>query len=150
MSGFENIYINNQNVATNLITKIIDPIKSMVLIAGEGVKSSNKNHGYRLRQFSKRFVENNRNLKINEKDLIHTALLYWKKWGYVNATTEEEIENVIITENQRNFNMNFLEAVKNTYDISIYIDINQTTENFLKQAGLSLSKDIINNILKIT
>ena len=46
--------------------------------------------------------------------------------------------------------MNFLEAVKNTYDISIYIDINQTTENFLKQAGLSLSKDIINNILKIT
>lgn len=99
---FENIYKTHNTIDTNKITSALDPIRSMVLIAGAGVKGSQHDHGYRLRQFSKRFVERSRGLNFKAEELVHASIEYWKKWGYKPMLDKEEIAKIIQSENNRN------------------------------------------------
>jgi len=149
MIGFNYFYEENCDLSEKKINEIIDPIRSMVLIAGNGIKGSNSDHGYRLRQFSKRFVLKKVGIKLDEKKLIHTALKYWKGWRYKNSTPEDEIVDTIILENDRNYNMLFLDSLKKEQGIELKININQNTESFLEQIKFSLKENQISDIIKI-
>lgn len=149
-SEFADVYSDsNEKLGRDEIAGIIDPIRSMVLIAGEGVKGSNKNHGYRLRQFSKRFVNRNKVLGLDEKEIIRRSLDYWRRWGYITKIDDNEIEEIISLENQRNYNMLFLKTLKDALDVELYVEINQSSESFLKQIRFSLSEEQVGAILRL-
>ncbi|MEK7116603.1 MAG: hypothetical protein AAB837_00355 [Patescibacteria group bacterium] len=147
-SEFESIYKTHDTNSANEIASILDPIRAMILIAGEGVKGSNSDHGYRLRQFSKRFVERNKFLKMDIRDLVHASLEYWGKWGYNPILSESEITNVIQVENERNFNVQFVSELEKIQGKRLRIEVNQPVSDFLSQVRFSVSEDIISNIIK--
>ncbi|HEX6977100.1 MAG TPA: hypothetical protein VF185_01910 [Patescibacteria group bacterium] len=130
------------------IASIIDPIRTMVLIAGEGTKPSSHDHGYRLRQLSKRFVQRSIGTNTNVAELVDTSYEFWKKWGYKPTVSKEEVLKVVSLENDRNYNGLFLETLGREGTTEIYVDINQPTQDFLKQVGFSLPKDKIDEIVK--
>jgi len=145
MLGFEDFY--EQIEDSDHATSIIDCVKSMVLIAGEDILPSNSNQGYRLRQFSKRFVKRNRLADFNINRLIGIAYQEWKKWGYNPVLTEDEVVEVISAENERNFNCLFLNILLQDEHVDLYIDVNQRTDSFLDQVKFSLSQDVITKIV---
>ncbi len=147
-SEFKDVYKDNEMIDTDEITAVLDPIRTMVLIAGEGVHVSQHDHGYRLRQFSKRFIERSRGINLKAEDLVRSSLEHWEQWGYVPTLNEEEIINIIQSENERNINSIFLKTLKETEYIDLYVDINQSQEDFLKQMRFSVSQEIINKIIK--
>ncbi len=149
MIGFDYFYEENKDISERQINEIIDPVRSMVLIAGNGIKGSNKDHGYRLRQFSKRFIKKKLDTEIDEKRLICSSLKYWQSWGYISTVSEEEIVDTIILENDRNYNMLFLVTLNKEKGIALDIDINQNTVNFLRQMKFSLKEDEIDSIIKL-
>jgi hypothetical protein len=137
------------------ITGIIDCIRSMVLISSDGVLPSNKNHGYRMRQFSKRFVKRKTAIDINidVKELVGIAYKFWNKWKTPMILNEKEIFEVISVENDRNYNSLFLSLFEKYGGPKTYVDINQSTKDFLKQIDISLpseTKWLINKIIKET
>lgn len=145
--------VNGDKVDSNKITSIIDCARTATLIAGEGIEPSNNNLGYRLRQLSKRFVFRNQEVNIDITELIHISYEYWKKWGYKSNVSEDKIVEVIKLENERNYNSLLLSILEKNGGMRIYVDINQTTKNFLRQLSISLpkeAKEIINKIIKKT
>lgn len=149
LPDYEKFYVMNESKQDrNKITSVIDCIRSMVLIVGDGVKPSNHDYGYRIRQFSKRFVSRSQGVIVDVPELIHLSYGNWEKWGYKFRTSEEEIAKTIQLENDRNFNGFFLSKLREVEKVDIYIDINQDTSSFLKQANFSLSKELIDKIIK--
>lgn len=131
------------------VPSIIDSMRSMVLIAGDGVKPSQHDHGYRLRLFSKKFVRDNIEVGLPMKDLLAYAYSSWEKWGYEFDQNEGAVASVIMVENERNFNGLFLEKLRLNRGINVKVNINQPTEDFLNQMEFSVSRDIISNILGV-
>jgi len=132
------------------VAKIIDPLRSMTLLAMENVEPSNKNHGYRLRQLSKRFIQHSHTTKINIENLIKTSYEEWSKWGHKSICNIESVINLIKQENDRNFNRLILNLLQEESGLNLYININQDTQSFLEQINFSVDKSIINNILSNT
>lgn len=81
--------------------RAFDYCKTIMLLAGSGLKPSSKEHGYRLRQLSKRLMDSGK-----EYDEFLPALKYyynyWKEWTYLTMPESGAIE-VVNTENKRNF-----------------------------------------------
>ncbi|NWF65811.1 MAG: hypothetical protein HXY38_16185 [Chloroflexi bacterium] len=144
---FDLIYESLSNVDSSSVTAIIDAVRSMVLIAGEGIVPSNNNHGYRLRQFSKRYIARTLGVHINDKELVRIAYEAWQRTGHQFSASLEETEAIITRENQRNFNAAFLAKVTSSGLGKIYVDINQSTDSFLKQVRFSIPEEKIKNIL---
>lgn len=142
--------MDSLDLSESEINSIIDPIRSMVIIVAEGVSPSNKNHGYRLRQFSKRYVERSQGLNIEVVGLIEESLKYWQTYGLKAVRDLDEIKKIIIAENSRNTNALLLRKLKETQGVELGIDINQPIDDFIKQIGFSLSEDdikkLINNV----
>jgi alanyl-tRNA synthetase len=146
---FDKFYV--KNIDSNKVTSIIDSIRTAVLIANEGIRPSNHDHGYRLRQLSKRFVSRNQGMNLDFNDLVHTSYEYWGKWDSSPSLSEDDVLKVINQENERNWNSLFLSRLKENSDFNICIDINQTSTNFLQQINASLPKEareIINETIK--
>lgn len=75
----------NQNVAVSEYSK------AMMLLAGSGLRPGNKEHGYRLRQISKRLVKT----KKKFEELVPILKYYynhWKKWTYLAMPESGAIE----------------------------------------------------------
>ncbi len=144
-SEFDKFYTEKEDA--DKVASVIDCIRTIVLIAGEGIKPSSHDHGYRLRQLSKRFVSRNQNLNIDITELIHLSYEFWKKWGSPNVT-EDEVVKIIKSENERNYNGLFLSTLEKNGGPKIYVDINQSTTDFLKQISFSLPEEVINKIIE--
>lgn len=144
---FGPIYEQLVHVDSNRVSAIIDTVRSMALIASEGVTPANNNHGYRLRQMSKRFIARTRGLQLDVDELIRLSYESWQKCGYLPVISLDEVRRYIIAENDRNFNAMFIAKLTETNTANIYIDVNQSTEKFLRQVGFSLSAEAINIIL---
>ncbi|MBU2578846.1 hypothetical protein KKA09_01895 [Patescibacteria group bacterium] len=145
---YKNFYVNKIDKDKDKITSIIDCVRSMVLIVGDGIKPSNHDHGYRIRQFSKRFVFRNQRMGMNVAELIHLSYENWEKWGYKFSVSEKDIIEIIKLENDRNFNGLFLSKLRKIEKIDIYADINQNTTKFLHQVSFSLPKELVAKILE--
>lgn len=144
-SEFEKFYSQSD---TDKITSVIDPIRTLVLIVGEGVRPSSHDHGYRIRQLSKRFVQRNLQTQVDITELVDKSYDFWESWGYKPTLGKKEILEVIKQENNRNYNGLFLETLIQAGEADFYIDINQSTQDFLKQVSFSLSKDRIDEIVR--
>lgn len=134
----------------NQVTAAIDCIRTAVLIAGEGVEPSHVDPGFRLRRLSKKFVQRNRGIRLDEKNLIELSLKYWRKWEYIPEVDENKVLEIIQRENTRNFNNMIFLLVEEKGGRKIHADINQPTENLVKQLRISLSgetKLLFENVL---
>jgi len=146
---FDNFYGND--IDSNKITSAVDSIRTAVLIARDGIRPSNHDHGYRLRQLSKRFVSRNEETKLNLKELVHASYMYWEKWGSSSNVNELDVFKIIKQENDRNYNSFLLSEIKEHLGKNVDININQTFVEFLKQINTSLSREDrekINEIIK--
>jgi hypothetical protein len=146
---FDKFYTSN--IDSNKITAIIDAIRTAVLIAGEGVAPSNHDHGYRLRQLSKRFISRDVGVNLDFRGLIDISYEYWKRWGAPFNLDKEEILKIISQENERNWNSLFLLKLKEYSDFDIRVNINQKSTDFLQQINASLPKEaktIVDKIIK--
>lgn len=139
---YADYYVNSNK---DLVTGVLDPIRSMVLIALDGTGPSNANHGYRLRQFSKRFVDRNLVTKFDENDLINKAYLFWTQFNH-DAKNIDLILNTIKLENSRNFNALLLKKLRDDHEIDLNIDINRSSEDFITNLGFSVKKEIIDSL----
>jgi len=104
-----------------------------------------------LRQLSKRFISRNVGINLDFLELINISYEYWKKWGAPFNLNKEEVSKVISQENERNWNGLFLLKLKEYSDFDIYVNINQTSVDFLQQINASLPKEakgIIDKIIK--
>ncbi len=130
------------------VASVIDPIRTMVLIAGEGIKPSSHDQGYRLRQLSKRFVQRNLVTNFHLDELVIRSSKFWEQWGYRPTLDGEELLDVIRVENERNYNGLFLETLQREEGSQIYVDINQPTSKFFNQLEFSLPKQMIDTVTK--
>lgn len=131
----------------DLYSSLFDTIKSMVLITGDGIKPSHKGQGYRLRQFSKKFVMINQILQLDSLELISRAYTYFVDLGYIPQLSLDQIVGILQKENVRNTNRSILDMLKRDYQLDIYLDVNQPTTSFLKQLRFSIERDVMNIIL---
>lgn len=126
---------------------ILNHILTMALLAGSGIKPANKEHGYRLRLFSKKFISENIKEHLEIEELAGNAYRYWSNW--INLpVSENEALLLIQKENERNFNRELLNSLKLKY-VDVDIDINQSTEKVLKLLrGTSVDKDYLIKLYK--
>ena len=129
------------------VLQVQDAVRSMVLIAGEGVTPSNTGHGYRLRQFSKRFAESNLSAGFNLAVLSGHFFEYWSQWGYEPSRSAADTFKVIDAECQRNFNALVLKALREKHGVSVAVDINLLTQAFLLRLRNSAPPAVIERAL---
>lgn len=130
-ADFSNFYTNEND--SNHITSIIDCIRTSVLIAGDGVRPSHKDPGYRLRQLLKRFVSRTQNMNVNTVDIIRKSYQFWKKWDASSILNEEETIEIITSEIERSYNSILLLRLGEKGGPKIDINVNQSTVDFFKQ-----------------
>ena len=141
----------SETVDSNKITSVIDCIRTAVLMAGEGIKPSHHDPGYRLRQLLKRFVSRNQIIDFDATKLARTAFAYWEKWGFKPSVPIDEVVEIINLENVRSYNVLILSMLEKEGGPRININVSQPTNRLLEQINRSLPKEIvsaINNIIK--
>lgn len=141
-SDMKETYLENiDGVSSDKITSIIDCIRSAVLIASEGVKPAHKDPGFRLRQLIKRFVQRNQSVKIDINKLISLSYKYWEKWNHKSELSLEEITQLLVSEQDRSFNVFVLQELQKEIGKRIQMNVNQSTEDFIKQVNSSFSEE---------
>lgn len=119
---------------------------TLALLAGSGLKPSNKECGYRFRLFSKRFIDEVKGQHTNLDDLFRENYKYWLKWTDLQ-TSESEVIETIKNENSRNFNRLLLDQLKDTYP-DVGLDINLPTNVLIKRlSGTSVPQDVLNKVI---
>lgn len=108
---------------------LLSHLQTLCLLAGSGVKPSNREHGYRFRLFSKYFVSGNVVEKIKMDDYFSGVYDYWASWALLNCSKEEALRSVKL-ENERNFNRLLLDRLKEKYS-DVDLDINQSTKKLI-------------------
>jgi hypothetical protein len=149
--GFDAIYQVGKDLqhSPDEIAAVIDCIRTSVLLAGEGVQSAHKDPGYRLRQFMKRYMERNKEIRLDVKTLIQTAITYWQRWGFRPTVREEEIVKTIMMEHDRSYNVWLVKSVKDKGGPNIQVDVNVTTEAFLAKIKATFPKQLQEKIFAI-
>ncbi len=134
------------------ISKDLDPITvacshTLSLLAGEGLKPSNKEHGYRFRLFSKKLVNQTLGAHTLSTNQVRSYFEYWEKWMTL-STTEDEAIKLISTENMRNFNRILIDKLSEKFP-DVGLDINQTTPVLIKRLkGTSVDPEYLTNVLE--
>lgn len=119
---------------------------TLSLLAGEGLKPSNKEQGYRFRLFSKKLVTS----ALGEHPISQEQSLayynYWKKWIKLVYTEDQSMQS-IAQENTRNFNRILLDRLcERCSDVGL--DINQPTAIIIKRLkGTSVEPDYLTKVL---
>lgn len=136
---FERYY---QEFNADEVSRIIDCIRSSILIVAEGVMPGNKGAGYRIRRFIKNFTEYNKTLQFDIYDLIEISYNFWENNGFIPRINKSETVKVIISEWERALNMQTLNEIETNGGKRYYIEINQQRESFLKQLSISIPKNL--------
>jgi hypothetical protein len=141
---------NKKKASMEHLISIVDCIRTSVLLAGEGIKPSHRDPGYRLRQLIKRFVERNRNVNIDIRELAVTSYNFWKSWNYNPDLSIEDIIQTLVQEKERSTNVFLLKEIERLGGQKIQMNVNQSTDDFLRQIYESFSaanKKILNQII---
>lgn len=140
-SGFERVYNDTfLKLSLDECARIIDPIRTATLITMLGITPSLKNHGYRTRLLSKRFVYRKINKPIDEKELIQNSYRWWEKQGIQSKFSLEEVQGIISKENKRNENDLLRKKLQEKLQIKIKLDINEDTEVFISKIQRAMPK----------
>lgn len=147
LEGFDSFY--SDAVDSNAATATIDCIRTSVLMAGEGVRPSHNDPGFRLRRLSKKFVDRNRETEFDTQNLIESSWKYWEKWGFKPEVSMDEVESVLKSENVRNYNNMILLLIEKNGGPKINSNINQPTESLLRQLQNSLPPKVKQILLEV-
>lgn len=130
----------------DMVAAIVDTIRTATLIAGQGITPSHKDPGYRLRQLMKRFLSRTKGLSVDLEDLVRISFTYWKSWDVEFLLSENSIFNVLKKDDDRNYNLLFLDTLEKNGGSRIHTDVNKSRESFTDQLKHSVPKKIINNV----
>lgn len=119
---------------------------TLALLAGSGLKPSNKEQGYRLRLFSKKLVSSSLGTYPVTLEQTRSYVNYWQKWSRL-PIPEDQLLQVISQENTRNFNRMLLDKLcEKCPDVGL--DVNQPTPVILKRLkGTSVKSDYLTQVL---
>lgn len=119
---------------------------TLSLLAGSGLNPSNKEHGYRFRLFSKRFIDEVKGCHTGLNDLFIENYRYWSKWTDLKVSESDSLE-IIKKENSRNFNRLLLDQLRDTY-FDVGLDINLPTNVLIKRlGGTSVPQEVLNQVI---
>ena len=119
---------------------------TLSLLAGEGLKPSNKEQGYRFRLFSKKLVSNILGNHLATQDQTRSYYNYWKKWTKLSSSKDQTLQ-AVTQENTRNFNRILLDRLHEKCP-DVGLDINQPTTVILKRLkGTSVKPDYLTQVL---
>ncbi len=129
-----------------LSSKIKALISALALLNVNNIQPSNKNAGYRVRQFSKKIVEYLQGRDFDERELtyIRECISYWQDWQHMSTGNIQSILN----ENIRNGNRYIINALidlgyKNLANININIP---REELFSRLSSAGVESEIIRKI----
>jgi len=127
-------------VVTGIDEVAIACCHTLSLLAGEGLRPSNKSQGYRFRLFSKKLVTATLGVHPVVLEQIGSYYDYWKKWNNL-PESKDWVLQAIAQENTRNFNRVLLNKLSEEYS-DVGLDINQATAVILKRLkGTSVRPD---------
>lgn len=127
--------------------KLLDCAKGMTLLTGSGVLPSNNNEGYRLRQYSKRFIDASLPFNHELDNLFNYFYQFWSGIAKFSVNINE-MRNIITKENERNLNREIISRLQAKHD-DVDIDINQPTKDLLKALrGTSVDQEFLMSIIK--
>ncbi len=128
-------------------SSILDYCKTLSLLAGSNLKPSNKEQGYRFRQLSKRLISVNTKEHEELNPLLEMYYKFWHKWSDISVSKEVALETINI-ENERNFNRELLNRLKEKF-LDTDININQPTKELIRALrGTSVEKNFLNKVLE--
>lgn len=140
-SGFDKVYQDESlGLSLNKSAELIDPLRTMTLITMLGITPSLKNHGYRSRLLSKRFIARKTNKTIDEKEIIQRSYDWWKKQGVIPKLSLDTVQEIIIKENSRNGNDLLRKKLQEKLQIKTKLDINEEPKLFIAKIQRSMPK----------
>jgi hypothetical protein len=139
MVGFEETYASQALGNADATCRIIDCIRSAVLIAGEGVRPSGRvEAGVRLREYMRLLWERAKDLRICFSSLGECSARYWSAWGWRPSVGIGEIINVLQSEYERHMKVHLLGVVRRQLGIGLGGNVDCPWDLFLKHAEQSL------------
>lgn len=112
-----------------------DLLRTLALLELSGVEPGNKNHGYRYRLFSKKFVQTfdlDYRAMREKLAMVQNSFNYWENRGGDFQDSTFGLER-ITRECERNFNREISNYLISELSVHNDIPINQTVEDFLTQ-----------------
>jgi hypothetical protein len=140
--------LEEKGLSRDRIASIVDAVRSMTLIALEGVTPSNKNQGYRFRQLSKRFVSRSLGISSDAEEIIRSSYEEWTKYGHTARRKLDEVIEMVSVENDRNHNRKILDYLKEKHGMDFDVNINQSAEQFLDQLSFSINRQELDGLIE--
>lgn len=137
--GFEEFYKSENN---DEIAMVVDPIRTATLMLMQGVIPSHKDPGFRLRQLIKRFFERNNQFSFSEKRLLELSYDFWVENHVQGIKDKKEILDLVKKEMMRAQNVYIVGRVEKDVGKKIKVDVNLSTDEFLKRIYSSSPEDI--------
>jgi hypothetical protein len=137
--GFEEFYKSENN---DEIARVVDPIRTATLMLMQGVIPSHKDPGFRLRQLIKRFFERNNQFLFSEKRLLELSYDFWVENHVQGIKDKKEILDLVKKEMMRAQNVYIVGRVEKDVGKKIKVDVNLSTDEFLKRIYSSSPEDI--------
>jgi hypothetical protein len=150
LSAHQSTYdsLEEKGLSRDRIASIVDAVRSMTLIALEGVTPSNKNQGYRFRQLSKRFVSRSLGISPGAEEIIRSSYEEWTKYGHTARRKLDEVIEMVSVENDRNHNRKILDYLKEKHGMDFDVNINQSAEQFLDQLSFSINRQELDGLIE--
>lgn len=144
--GFEEFYrLDNKDDAA----RIIDPVRTATLMLMQGVIPSHKDHGFRLRQLIKRFVERNAEASFSEDRLLDLSYDFWLENNVEGIVGKVEVRELLKKEMTRAQNVHIVSRVERDTGKKIKVDVNLSTNEFIKRIYSSSPEEIIGIVKSI-
>ena len=128
---------------------MIDPIRTATLMLMQGVTPSHKDPGFRLRRLIKRFVERNVKSSFSEDRLLDLSYDFWLGNGVEGIVGKVKTRELLKKEVARAQNVYIVNRVEREIGKKIKIDVNLSTDEFLRRIHSSSSEKIIEIVKNI-
>lgn len=138
-TGFEEFYKTENK---DEIARVIDPIRTATLMFMQGIIPSHKDPGFRLRQLIKRFFEHNSQFSFSEDRLLELSCDFWVENHVQAIKGKKEILDLLRKEMMRAQNVYIVGCIKKEVGKEIKVDVNLSTDEFIKRIYSSPSQDI--------
>lgn len=144
--GFEEFYHSDNK---DDVARIIDPVRTATLMLMQGVVPSHKDPGFRLRQLIKRFVERNAEASFSEDRLLDLSYDFWLGNNVEGIVDKVGVRELLKKEMTRVQNVHIVGRVERDTGKKIKVDVNLSTDEFIKRIYSSSPEDIIGVVKSI-
>ncbi len=139
MIGFDETYASQALGSADATCRVIDCIRSAVLIAGEGVRPSGSvEAGVRFREYMSLLWERTKDVRVCFSSLGECSTRYWSAWGWRPSVATAKIIDLLKLEYERHMNLHLLGVVRRELGIRLGGKVDCSWELFLKRTEQSL------------